>query len=102
MPFRSREEIVEAARQAKLPPALASDIKSLLSDGGAMLWLIGEIEKLAAERARQFARMDFVSPEGQAKALQNQGELRGFDLVIDLILDTQEHEDGERSSDESR
>lgn len=83
----SPEHILHVAGQEmERPEKLAQDIRTLLTDGGALLYIMNQILGLYDERKEFFALKPLFSEDDIRRAIGNQGELRGLNMVIQLIL----------------
>lgn len=95
-PFNPEHILQAIQKDVERPEALHTDIRTLLTEGGALLYIMNQIHGLYLERQEFFAQKPLFTEEDIRKAISNQGELRGLNMVIQLILKLAEDPQDER------
>lgn len=93
--FDSEKLIAALGAPMDKPDNLAKDLQALLSTGGSLFYVLNQLRALYDERQELFSMQALFTDEGVKKAISNQGELRGINIAIQLIIGLAQEENKE-------
>ena len=70
-------------------------MRQWLASDQAGLALVAEILREVSSKKDSLARVDFTSQDGPLKATALQGEIKGLNRVVDLMVELANHEAGD-------